>query len=99
MAHRPPPPRPLRRIARSPVERLAAWLYTGPLGHLYGMAADVVQVGVRHLLGRARARVGQARAQVGQARARLAQARLAQLGQARAWLAVRQRAAQTEQSG
>ena len=94
MAHRPPPPRPLRRIARSPVERLAAWLYTGPLGHLYGMAADVVQVGVRHLLGRARAR-----ARVGQARARLAQARLAQLGQARAWLAVRQRAAQTEQSG
>ena len=92
MAHRPPPPRPLRRIARSPVERLAAWLYTGPLGHLYGMAADVVQVGVRHLLGRARARVGQARA-------RLAQARLAQLERARAWLAVRPRAAQTEQSG
>jgi len=23
---------------------LAAWLYTGPLGHLYGTAADVIQL-------------------------------------------------------
>jgi hypothetical protein len=23
---------------------LAAWLYTGPLGHLYGTAADIVEL-------------------------------------------------------
>ncbi|HKN95262.1 MAG TPA: hypothetical protein VJU60_13085 [Thermoleophilaceae bacterium] len=28
-------------IRRGPVERLWAWLYTGPLGHLYGVGADV----------------------------------------------------------
>jgi hypothetical protein len=26
---------------------LAAWLYTGPLGHLYGTTADIVQLWTR----------------------------------------------------
>ena len=28
----------------SPGERFLAWIYTGPLGHLYGTAADVTQL-------------------------------------------------------
>jgi hypothetical protein len=44
-----PPPR------RSPLERLAAWLVTGPLGHFYGGAADWVELLVRWRLDRRRA--------------------------------------------
>jgi hypothetical protein len=29
-------------LRRSPAERLAAWLVTGPLGHLWSTLADVV---------------------------------------------------------
>ena len=54
------PPRFPRPAPRSPAERLAAWLYTGPLGHLYGMAADVAELSARYALARARARLGAA---------------------------------------
>jgi len=35
---------------------LVAWLYTGPLGHLYGTAADIVELWSRWGLASARAR-------------------------------------------
>ncbi|MFL5826012.1 MAG: hypothetical protein ACJ76V_05760 [Thermoleophilaceae bacterium] len=41
---------------RAPAQRLVAWLYTGPLGHLYGVLADLVQLWVRYGLHRLRAR-------------------------------------------
>jgi hypothetical protein len=28
-------------LRRGPLERVLAWLYTGPLGHLYGALADI----------------------------------------------------------
>jgi hypothetical protein len=33
-----------------------AWLYTGPLGHLYGTTADIVELWVRWGLSRLRAK-------------------------------------------
>ena len=45
--------RPLRRTA---AERAAAWIVTGPLGHLYGGVADWVVLLVRLQAGRWRAR-------------------------------------------
>jgi hypothetical protein len=39
-----------------PSTRAAAWLYTGPLGHLYGGVADWVTLVGRLLLARARRR-------------------------------------------
>jgi hypothetical protein len=30
-----------RRIRRSPPERIIAWIWTGPAGHLYGGLADL----------------------------------------------------------
>jgi hypothetical protein len=42
-------------IERSPGERLAAWVVTGPPGHLYGTLADVVVLWVRY--GRHRAKL------------------------------------------
>jgi hypothetical protein len=48
-----------RVIARGPRERLAAWLVTGPLGHLYGTLADIVLLWTRWGVSRVRARVGQ----------------------------------------
>jgi hypothetical protein len=39
-----------------PRPRLAAWLYTGPLGHLYAGAADVLELLGRFALARARER-------------------------------------------
>jgi hypothetical protein len=33
---------------RGPLERFLAWLYTGPLGHLYGLLADVATLWVRY---------------------------------------------------
>ncbi|HEX8857144.1 MAG TPA: hypothetical protein VF752_16235 [Thermoleophilaceae bacterium] len=38
-------------------ERLVEWLYTGPLGHLYGVLADLVQLWVRYGVRRLRLRV------------------------------------------
>jgi hypothetical protein len=38
-----PPP----TLRRAPRERLAAWLVTGPLGHLYSIAADLIVFGAR----------------------------------------------------
>ncbi len=38
--------------------RALAWLYTGPLGHLYGGVADVAEMLTRWLWGRLRARAG-----------------------------------------
>jgi hypothetical protein len=47
------PSRSGQPLRRSPAERLAAWVLTGPLGHLWSVLADVVVVLLRH----ARARV------------------------------------------
>jgi hypothetical protein len=46
---------PARRLPSS--TRFAAWIYTGPLGHLYGGLADWAGLLSRHALSRARARV------------------------------------------
>jgi hypothetical protein len=45
---------PARRLP--PFTRLLAWLYTGPLGHLYGGLADWASLLWRHVLARARRR-------------------------------------------
>ena len=39
---------------RRPAERLAAWLVTGPLGHLYSAVADLAVFGARSLRARVR---------------------------------------------
>jgi len=39
------------------MERLAAWLVTGPLGHLYGALADMAMLWGRWGCARVRARV------------------------------------------
>ncbi len=39
--------RPVPTPRRSPLERLAAWLVTGPAGHFYGGAADWLEFLVR----------------------------------------------------
>jgi hypothetical protein len=44
-------------IERGPAERLAAWFYTGPLGHLYGVLADLTQLWLRYGAQRLRERV------------------------------------------
>ena len=36
--------------------RIGAWLYTGPLGHLYGGVADWAELFARYLWARARGR-------------------------------------------
>ena len=41
-----------------PGERLLAWVYTGPLGHLYGTLADVMQLWVGYLGSLVRHRLG-----------------------------------------
>jgi len=43
---------------RGPLERGLAWLYTGPLGHLYGVVADIAVMAARYgaLLARRRLR-------------------------------------------
>jgi hypothetical protein len=38
-------------------ERALAWLYTGPLGHLYGVLADIGAMWVRYTASRVRARL------------------------------------------
>ncbi len=42
---------------RGPYERLAAWLVTGPLGHLYSVLADLTVYFVRWTLQRAKRRL------------------------------------------
>jgi hypothetical protein len=39
--------RPVPTPRRDPLERLAAWLVTGPAGHFYGGAADWLEFFVR----------------------------------------------------
>jgi len=41
------------------LERLAAWLVTGPLGHLYSVVADLTEYFVGSMLQRAKRRFGQ----------------------------------------
>lgn len=42
---------------RGPLERLVAWLFTGPLGHLYGLLADLSVLWARYLRSRLGARL------------------------------------------
>jgi hypothetical protein len=41
-------------LRRPPSERLAAWLVTGPLGHLYSVLADLTAFGAQVLWRRVR---------------------------------------------
>lgn len=41
---------------RSPIERLEAWLITGPIGHLAGALADWGAMGAHYVWARARGR-------------------------------------------
>jgi hypothetical protein len=45
-------------LRRGPAERLAAWIYTGPLGHLYGASADIASLWVRWVYASAVRRLG-----------------------------------------
>jgi len=45
------------RLARGPVERLSAWLVTGPLGHLYSVVADLAVYFARSRFQRAKRRL------------------------------------------
>jgi hypothetical protein len=45
-------------ISRRPAERAQAWLWTGPLGHLYGGLTDFVVLLARIAGARARAAIG-----------------------------------------
>jgi len=42
----------------SPRDRVLAWIYTGPLGHLYGTVADVTQLWLGYLGSRIRHTLG-----------------------------------------
>jgi hypothetical protein len=59
---------PARRLPAS--TRLAAWLYTGPLGHLYGGLADWLSLLSRYALSRAWSRVAGGSRPVGDSRGR-----------------------------
>ncbi len=39
-------------------ERFLAWIYTGPVGHLYGTVADVIQLWVLYLASRIQRMLG-----------------------------------------
>ena len=41
-------------VRRTPVEKLQAWVVTGPLGHLWSALADMTLIWVRYLAHRAR---------------------------------------------
>jgi hypothetical protein len=43
-------------LRRGPIERLAAWLTTGPLGHFYSVVADLAVFGARLAARRLRGR-------------------------------------------
>jgi hypothetical protein len=49
-------------LRRPATERALAWLYTGPLGRLYGTLADVAVLWVKWMLMRARTRLSRPRA-------------------------------------
>ena len=53
-----PMPAPASLPRRGPGERLAAWLVTGPLGHLYSVVADLTVYFARWMVQRARRRLG-----------------------------------------
>jgi len=55
MASTPPPPASVS--TRPLAERLLAWIYTGPLGHLYGAVADISVLWVRWVVSLAGARL------------------------------------------
>lgn len=40
------------RPRRGPAERAIAWLYLGPVGHFYGVVADVIELGGRYAIAR-----------------------------------------------
>ena len=40
------------RLQRSAREKALAWLYLGPLGRLYGVVADVIELGGRYAIAR-----------------------------------------------
>jgi hypothetical protein len=44
-------------VRRTAGERLVAWLYTGPLGHLWGAVADISSMWLRWMWSRLVARV------------------------------------------
>jgi len=44
-------------VRRGPAERLAAWVVTGPPGHLWSALADVAELWARYGLARLRGRV------------------------------------------
>jgi hypothetical protein len=44
-----------RPFDRGPGERFLAWLYTGPLGHLYGAVVDIVSIWAEVAVDRLRA--------------------------------------------
>jgi hypothetical protein len=56
----PGPTRTLLAGRRGPAERALAWLFTGPLGHLYGMLADLTVLWARYARARLRQRLGRA---------------------------------------
>ncbi|HEY6775467.1 MAG TPA: hypothetical protein VI122_03060 [Thermoleophilaceae bacterium] len=47
----------MKPLRRSPAERLAAWVLTGPFGHLWSVVVDVAVLLARYGLGRVRGRV------------------------------------------
>jgi hypothetical protein len=55
-------PRPLRLSART---RAAAWIVTGPVGHLYGGVADWAELLARYALASARERLRVSRSRAG----------------------------------
>ena len=42
---------------RGLTERVLAWIYTGPLGHLWGGLADISEMWLRWMYGRLRAKM------------------------------------------
>jgi hypothetical protein len=46
----------MTRLRRDPIERVRAWLVTGPLGHLWSALADVAVALARHGVDRLRRR-------------------------------------------
>ena len=50
-----------RALTRPPAERALAWLYTGPLGRVWGTLADIAELWIKWMLARARARLARAR--------------------------------------
>jgi hypothetical protein len=62
MPARAPGDAPSAPLERPASERVLAWLYTGPLGRLYGTLADIAELWVKWMLMRARTRLSRPRA-------------------------------------